>query len=500
MIQVLVNSVDITNQIEMGSLSVSQKITNQVDTANFNINYAGSKTFIPEYAQVIEIFDGATKIFGGTILTVNQSPMVRAGGIAYEVGCVDFTYDLDRRLASRTYNSETIHDIIADLVDSYAPTFTYVNVTSTFLIEKIVFNQVPISTCLKRLAAIVNYDWYVDEDKDVHFFPKYANSAPFDLTDDNGNHIYKNLRRNADGSQVANRIKVRGGMYNGETFTDIITVVGSDTTSFKLPYGFANLIVELDTGGGFVAQNVGIDFIDDFTSDDVLYNFQDQMIRFENPLADGDQIRFSGNPKVPVFAVAEDPVSIAEYGYVEKLIRDDSIESNAVARRRANAELYSYAEPVIDAQFKTFTPGLRAGMIVRIQSDIQGTDDELIIKGLNFKMRDPENFYYEAQLVSTKRYDFITLLQMILEPDPRPGDERETSEDIFTDTQTVTVQEEIEYVAPHEDEQQVEVQENYELDPLGDDTDAIYVLAEYTPTSQSDPYRPGRLGISLRAY
>jgi hypothetical protein len=500
MIQVIVNSVDITDQIEDGSLIVSQKITNQVDTANFSINKAGAKTFIPEYAQEIEIYDGATKVFGGTIMTVTQSPMVRAGGILFEVSCVDFTYDLDRKLASRTYENETIYDIIADLVDSYAPTFTYASVTSTFLIQKIVFNQVPISTCLKRLAAIVNYDWYVDEVKDVHFFPKYANSAPFDLTDTNGNHIYKNLRRNSDGSQVANRIKVRGGMYNGETYTDIITVVGNDSKSFKLPYGFANLVVELDTGGGFVAQNVGIDFIDDFTSDDVLYNFQDQMIRFENALADGDQIRFSGNPKVPVFAVAEDPVSIAEYGYVEKLIRDDSIESNAVARRRANAELYSYAEPVIDAAFKTYTPGLRAGMIVRIQSDIQDTDDELIIKGLNFRMRDAENFYYEAQLVSTKRFDFITLLQSILEPDPRPGDERETSEDIFTDTQTVTVQEEIEFVTAQLDEQQVEVQENYELDPLGDDTDAIYVLAEYTPTGQNDPYRPGRLGISLVAY
>ena len=484
----------------MGTLFVQQKITNQVDTASFTTKKAGAKTLTPEYGEEIEIYDGATKIFGGTLMTVAQLPMTQAGGIQYDVEAVDWTYDLDRRLASRTYTNETIQDIIADLVDSYAPTFTYANSTSTFLIEKIVFNQVPISTCLKRLAAIVNYDWYVDEDKDVHFFPKYANSAPYGLTDTNGNHIYRDLRRNADGSQVANRIKVRGGMYDGETYTDIITVVGNDTKTFKLPYGFANLVVELDTGGGFIAQDVGIDFVDDFTSDDVLYNFQDQMIRFENALSDGDQIRFSGNPKVPVFVVAEDPVSIAEYGYVEKLVRDDSIESLAVARRRANAELYSCAEPVIDANFRTYTPGLRAGMIVRVQSDIQGTDDELIIKELTFSMRDESNFMYAASLVSTKRFDFITLLQSILEPDPRPGDERETSEDIFTDTQTITVQEEIEYVAPHEDEQQVEVQENYELDPLGDDTDAIYVLAEYTPTSQSDPYRPGRLGISLVAY
>lgn len=497
MIQVKINSVDVTEQILQGSLVVSQKITNQVDTANFDVQLAGSKTFVPEYSQEVEIYDGATKIFGGTVMTVQQSPIARPGGIAYEVGCVDFTYDLDRRLAARSYENETIHDIIADLVSSYAPDFTYVNVTSNFIIQKIVFNQVPLSTCIKRLAAIVNYDWYVDEEKDVHFFPKYANSAPFDLTDENGNYIYSSLKRNADGSQIANRVKVRGGEYNGEEYTDSITVSGDDTTSFLLPYKFANLTINLNG----TPQDMGIDFIDNFgPSVEVLYNFQEKTIRWENPLSNGDIIQFTGNPKVPVFAVAEDPVSIAEYGYVEKLIRDDSIESNTVGRRRANAELYSYAEPVIDAQFRTFTPGLRAGMIVRIQSDIQGTDDELLIKSLNFRTRDHENFLYDVTLVSTKRYDFITLLQSILEPDPRPGDEQEISEEIFTDTQVITVQEETEFVQAYEDEETVTASENYVVDPFGADTDAIYVLSPYAPTSQTDPKRPGRLDISLVVY
>jgi len=500
MIQVLVNSADVTDQIIQGSLAVSQNITSKVDTADFDVRYAGGKTFIPEYGQEVAIYDGTTKIFGGTVMSVNQSPATRAGGVFFEVQCVDYTYNLDKRLASKSYENETVHDIIADLINSYAPSFTYANVASIFVIEKIVFNQVPVSTCIKRLADILNYNWYVDEEKDVHFFQKYTNIAPFDVTDTDGNYIYKTLKRNTDGSQVANRVKVRGGEYNGAPYTDTLTAGGNDTKSFELPYRFANLTVELDTGGGYVSQNVGIDFIDDFTTDDVLYNFQEQMIRFENNLSDGDKIRFSGNPKRPVFSVAEDPISIAQYGIVEKLIRDDSIESNTVARRRANAELYSYAEPVIDASFKTYTSGLRAGMIVRVQSDLQDIDDELIIKTLSFTMRDHESFVYTAQLVSTKRYDFITLLQKILEPDPRASDESEVAEEIYTDTQIVKVREEIEVISAVSDERTVTVDETYAVDPLGDETDAIYVLAPYTPTSQSDPKRPGRLDISFVVY
>ncbi len=500
MIELYVDAVDVTEQILQGSIEVSQKITNQVDNATFSVRKAGTKTLVPEYGQEVEIFDNGVKIFGGVVLSVVGTPVAGADGVQYDATCADHTYTLDRLLASKTYTNTTIEDIIADLISSYAPGFTTVNATSTFPIEKIVFNQIPISTCIKRLAALVNFDWYVDEDKDVHFFDKYTYMAPFDITDDNGNIVYKTLRRNTDGSQVVNRVKVRGGEYDGSTYTDIITVSGSDSKSFKLPYRFANLTIELNTGAGYVSKNVGVDFVDDFTTDDVLYNYNEQMVRWENALTAGNKIRFSGNPKVPVFAIAEDADSIAAYGKIEKLIRDASIESNTLGRQRATAELYANAEPVIDAKFRTYTSGLRAGMILNIQSDIQGHDDQLIIKNLTFRMRDHETFYYEAQLVSTKRYDFINLLQKLIEPEPTPDDEREVSEEIFTDTQNISITEEIEFVVSVNDEETITTQELYTLNPLGAGVDAEYVLSEYTPTGVTDTKRPGRLGISLVAY
>lgn len=496
MISVLVNSVDVTSQIQQGSIEVSQKLTFEVDDAFFRFLKTPSKTFNPTYGDDVGIYDGATKIFGGTILTVQQTPLSGAAGTEVEVRCVDYSYLMDNLLAARVYENQTVEYIINDLISSYAPTFTTSNVASTFLIERIVFNQISISSCIKRLADILSYDWYVDENKDVSFFPKYTNSAPFAITDTNGNYIYKTLQRTSDGSQVANRIKVRGGTYDGNTFSDIITVNGSDTKSLTLPYQFSNLTVSVNG----TPQSVGIDFIDDFTTDDVLYNYQESMIRFENPLANNDEVAFSGNPKVPVFAVAEDSDSIARFGRIEKLVRDDSIVSNVIARRRATAELYSCSEPIIDAKFSTYTPGLRAGMTIRTQSDIQGFDDELVIKTLTFRMRDSENFYYDVELISTRRYEFVTLLQKLLEPEAKQSDEREVSEEIFTDPQNITITEEINFVAYEEADETMTTSENYILDPLGAGVDAEYMLSLYTPTGQTDTKRPGRLDISLVAY
>ena len=454
-IVIKINTVDKTSDIEQDSVVVVQRLTSLVDTALFRIKNTPNRSLYPVYRDVIEIYDGSTKIFGGTVSDVESRALSGAGGELLIVRCVEYTYDMDNKFASKTYSSQTIKQIIDDLISTYAPTFTTTNVTSSFTIEKIVFNQVPLSVCLKRLADIVQYDWYVDENKDVHFFSKFANTAPFDLTDTNGNYVYKSLRRMSDGAQVVNRIKVRGGEYNGTSFTDKIVVNGNDTKSFKLPYRFANLVVKLNT----VTQDVGIDFIDDFTSDDVLFNFQEKTIRWETALSDADVIEFTGTPKVPVFAISEDVASIAAYGTIEKLVRDNSIESNTVARKRANAELYSYAEPIIDAKFFTQTSGLRTGMLINAQSTERDFDDDLLIKTITFKQIGHDSFGYDVHLISTKRQDFIALLQKILEPDPQPGDEAEVSEEIFTDTQSVTVSEENEVISAEEDTaQQVEVQ------------------------------------------
>ena len=486
-ILVTLNSVDISSQVIFDSLVAIQNLTNEVDTAQFSIRKYGARTIDPTFNDDIVIQDGSEKIFAGKVVEVaieNET----SGGSYLTIKCVDHTLEFDRLLASKTYTSQTIKQIIDDLVSSYAPTFTATNVTSSYVIPKIVFNQVPLSQCLRKLADIMRYDWYIDPDKDIHFFEKFTNSAPFNLTDTSGNYDYQTLKRTADGSQIVNRVKVRGGEYNGDTYTDTITVSGNDSKSFKLPYRFANLTIELDTGGGFVSKTVGIDFIDDFTSKDVLHNFQDQSFKFENALTDGDLIRFSGNPKVPVLAIAEDSPSVIAYGAIEKLIRDNSIESNSVARKRASAELLAFADSVIDAKFQTITSGLRSGQLINVASTKRGIDDDLIIKRLTFQARTPFEFIYKVDCISTQRYTLLDILRKIMSPDTKKDDEKEVAEQIFAVNETVTATDEALAVSPRDVDEIVTITESVLKDPVDPD-DIEWVYGFYCPTSQSDPKR-----------
>lgn len=482
--KVIINSsTDITDQISFPSLTVTQQLSNTVDKANFSVRKYGSKTFTPAIGDDVEIYDGATKIFGGKIIEINESTESLLTEKIYSISCVDHTYEMDSLLVARTYTSETIGDIIADLITDFTPVgsgFTTNNAQSTFTISKIVFNQIPISQCLRRLADIVKYEWYVDENKDVHFFPKFTESAPFNMED--GNYVIKSYSRGLDGSQIVNRVKVRGGLYDGSTFTDTITVVGNETKSFKLPYLFSNLTIEVNG----TPQTVGIDFIDDFTTKDVLYNYQDQSFHFENPLSDADEIEYSGNPKVPVLAIAEDSVSIATYGVKEKLIKDNSIISNTTARKRANAELYAYAESVIDATFTTYTSGLRAGQVITTPDG-----DQMLIKTLKFASHTPLEFKYNISLISTQRYEFIDILRKIIAPENEDIDENEVSEQMYSVNEKVSILENIQKIDPFTADDNVTIVD-YTTDSAVAPEDVEWVYAPFAPSSITDVKRQAR--------
>lgn len=482
--QIKANSVDITSQVNFPSLVVNQNLSSTVDTASFTIKGYGNKTYTPNIEDVIEIFDGATKIFGGNISTIKTKTETTNNNLLIDIVCSDYTADVDSMLVARTYTNQSVEEIIEDIVADFTNVgsgFTTNNVNCDFIISKIIFNQIPVTQCLRRLADIVKYDWYIDSDKDIHFFSKYSEMSPFNMVE--GNYITRSYEKTKDGTQIVNRVKVRGGTYDGLLYTDYITVVGSDTSSFTLPYKFSNLAIKVNS----VAKTVGIDFIDTFDDFDVLYNFQDKSFRFENPLSDADLIEYSGNPKVPVMAVVDDTESILLLGKIkEKIIKDTSISDNVTARKRASAELLTYVDGVIDARFDTYKAGLRAGQVI---TSPEGED--LIIKAVNFYSYTPNDFKYSVSLISTKKYELIDILRKIIAPENETVDENEVSEQIYIYRDEVTIQESITKVDPKFFEEQIEIEDEAFNDAVAvGDLEWVYAL--YIPSSVTDVKRKGR--------
>ena len=68
MIQIKINTIDRSDHIIWNSVNVKQNLTSQVDTARFKYRKYGSRTYVPDSGDEVEIYDGTTKIFGGVII------------------------------------------------------------------------------------------------------------------------------------------------------------------------------------------------------------------------------------------------------------------------------------------------------------------------------------------------------------------------------------------------------------------------------------------------
>lgn len=415
-VSLTINALNKTKSVQWKSLKVTNVLTNQVDTAGFDVLYEGvANTFKPRIGHVVTILDGASTVFSGPIVRVNERA-VAYGAIMYSIECSDYSRFLDRKLVVEVYQDITVAAIIADIVSTYTTDgFTTTNVDCDIVVNYVAFNYETVTDCLKQLAELTSFDWYVDENKDIHFFSRETNAAPFSLEDDSGNWEYTSLVLRNDNSQIRNQIYVRGGEYLGTEFTAVILATGSDTI-YPVGYRYQDFDVTL-TGH---VLNVGIDGLDNPDLFDVLYNFQEKIIRFRDarkPTASSD-IRVSGKPYVPVIVKVADFESQAAMvtaeggdGVYEHVIIDKSIASKEGARDRARAEIVRYKSTIVEGEFRTTTAGLRAGQQIALNIVSRDIDASYIINKVSYKMWTPNVMSYQVSLISTKTFGILDWMQ-----------------------------------------------------------------------------------------
>lgn len=420
MITITIAGTDRTRLIQQESLRISRVVTNQPDTCNFQIRKFGDRTYAPTINDEVVVTQDGTKIFAGTILDMEEE-YGKLNEISYNVKCVDYRRHMNSKLVIEVYENMTITAIVADIKSKYLPSdVTTTNVNGPTVIKYVAFNYETPTECLRQLAEISDSDWYIDYDKDIHFFPKRSVSSAFSITDQSGNYIYETLKIRKDISQLRNVIYVRGGEYLANTMT--AAELGDGVKgNFYLPHKFSNVKVTV-TG---VEKSVGIDPIDDPGLYDCLHNYNEKVIKFRAdriPRLSGE-VRTSGQPNLPVIVKVEEPNSIQTYTAWEHVIIDKSIKSKEGARQRGLAELYSYSATVQEGEFETYIAGLVPGTTIHINSTLRGIDEDFIINRVDAQILGDDagttKFIYSVGLMTTKTFDYIRLLQSLINKDKK---------------------------------------------------------------------------------
>jgi len=412
-IVITVNSVDKTSAFDWKTLKKSEVLTRESDTLFIRTKNSTTKTYRPALNDEIVLTRNGVKKFGGIVI---ESEEVIDGVLKYySVTCKDYTHLLDRYLVSKVYTNQTAEYIVADIISTFTTGFTTTNVVANVVIPKISFNYLTVSQCFKKIAETVgNVDWYVDYDKDIHFFFNSNVATYTTLTDTSQNYVFQSLEIRDETHQIRNEIIIRGGEVESVS-TRTETFDGDNSKLlFKLGSKFASLpTVTVNS----VAKTVGVDFIDDDTSYDCMWNFNEKYIRFtagNTPSAGTNNISVTGTPLYPLILRKQNNTSIALYGVYQYLIVDKTIKDVDTASQRADAEILKYALPLRRAKFITYTDGFKVGQNIDINSTIRNINQSYKIESIESRLRTPDEFVHEISIINADDIGINDILTKLL--------------------------------------------------------------------------------------
>jgi hypothetical protein len=190
------------------------------DTLNEKPNTASFTTWMskPSLGATVSISLGSkagVPMFAGTVMDVQQQYEQIPAHLRYHVSCIDWHWRLNKLVVAAKYTNLPAENIIADLLTTWAPGYTRNHlVVGLGMIDEITFTNERLGDCFSRIAARVGAYWYIDTQKDLHFFvaddPDIAQPRALTPT----HPSLSNVSVENDLSQMISRVHVEGGGSN----------------------------------------------------------------------------------------------------------------------------------------------------------------------------------------------------------------------------------------------------------------------------------------------
>lgn len=257
---------------------------------------------------------------------------------------------LDQNIPPTVYNNTEVSVIVTNLISLYITgiTTTHVVATSKTLAYK-AFSQISVFDAIKELSEMVDYIFWVDETKDLHFEPKGTTSSGVTL--DNTNTLKSNFV--TSDRELFNEVYVYGNrVLSG--YRQTFTADGGSIYNLSFKPFNTNVYV-----AGSASPKVGAVF--QMTSSapgsptQYLVDFNGQRIVFVSGTSAGNNIPVSGSDAIvvtyerstPIVKYGVDQGSISAYGRRTKTIIDKQISDPRAATDLLKSTLVQYSSPLI---------------------------------------------------------------------------------------------------------------------------------------------------------
>jgi hypothetical protein len=201
----------------MDSINIADLLDERPNTCTFTA-YGITPTCGQEVIVALGSLATQPRLFAGYILNVTCRQRDWKSPVLYDVSCIDYTWKLNHHKVTNRYTNQSATAIVLDLMTTYGTGFTVVGVQAGLeALDEITFTNEDLTTALTRIAKRIGGYWYVDYNKDLHFWVGTEGTVtnPADLT--LGNRFWTDLTYQTDMSQQTTQWKVEGGGVNALT-------------------------------------------------------------------------------------------------------------------------------------------------------------------------------------------------------------------------------------------------------------------------------------------
>ncbi len=406
-IKVYINSMDVTAYYVSRSLALSLTLGQDVDTCRLALHDSGGLGAVAGWDElrVTELGYGTT-LFAGYVVTAKQS-VLEGQQLLWDLTASDKGALLQKIMVTATFTAAFGGAIITALAASYASWLNVTHVAVGIQARDINFDRLSLADCIKKLAELDGYEWWV-EDNDLWYVPQtYAPAAPFRLADGlnwRGQtgvapYLANSLQIDRDYVDVRNRVIVHGGTRASEPQTEIFTGDGT-TTTFYLTHGDINVYITIYLNGA--PQRFGREYIDDARGYPVLTNWQHGYVKFATAPAVGAAIQVVYTYNDPLRVTVTDTASAALYcpaelPYFDYIHVDGTLVTESACEAAALEIISKYAYEQVYGAVTVPKLGLKPGQVVQITDSTLGwSAASYLIRAAN--IREVRNKVFETQV------------------------------------------------------------------------------------------------------
>lgn len=310
-------------------------------------------------------------------------------------------------------------DIVRSLVSVHAlgdGIFADTYVSDGQFMEKRVYDYASVSEAIDELAVACGYVWYIDPELELHFAPRTAAPAPWDintstiLTHKIKDWSFESTREDFRNKQDV-RISFNAWAPESETFT------GDGTTlSFWVPKPMAQIVSVTLAGEAASFGVLGVDQERQF-----YWSPGERILLAGEAPADGAEIVVQYRELSADVIERENTASYSERaaielgsGIHERMVEDKDNPDGQGAIAKGDAYLAAYGAISGVAQYSTFEDGLEIGMQQFI--DLFGVADTFLIDQIDISSTVDKNklLYRINAITGTRINDYIDLFRGML--------------------------------------------------------------------------------------